>query len=251
METAITDRSILEEWDVFHLSDNKTILLTKMRCKDYYKLFQEKIKTEPTAVKSWSKRGPDLTHCWNKLFKNIYKISIDNKLREFAFKLYHRILVTNKELKRFKIRNDDACSQCQNADSLEHTFLECPTSIKFYQEILSWFNALENTQINLSKEQFLFQNYTLSPAVHRSIRRRLDLSVLFMKKYLYTCKMTESQPSYLQFLNNLNLQWKIEQFSSVTFFLFFFSFSLFRHLVFCTCIYIYKYLPIFWLFSPC
>ena len=107
----------------------------------------------------------------------------DNKLREFAFKLYHRILVTNKELKRFKIRNDDACSQCQNADSLEHTFLECPTSIKFYQEILSWFNALENTQINLSKEQFLFQNYTLSPAVHRSIRRRLELSVLFMKKY--------------------------------------------------------------------
>ena len=96
METAITDRSILEEWDVFHLSDNKTILLTKMRCKDYYKLFQEKVKTEPTAVKSWSKRGPDLTHCWNKLFKNIYKISIDNKLREFAFKLYHRILVTNK-----------------------------------------------------------------------------------------------------------------------------------------------------------
>ena len=84
------------------------------------------------------------------------------------------------------------------------------TSIKFYQEILSWFNALENTQINLSKEQFLFQNYTLAPAVHRSIRRRLELSVLFMKKYLYTCKMTESQPSYLQFLNNLKLQWKIE-----------------------------------------
>ena len=34
-------------------------------------------------------------------------------------------------------------------------------------------------------------------------------------KYLYTCKMTESQPSYLQFLNNLKLQWKIEQFSSI------------------------------------
>ena len=54
METDITDRSILEEWDVFHLSDNKTITLTKMRCKDYYKLFQEKIKTESTAVKARS-----------------------------------------------------------------------------------------------------------------------------------------------------------------------------------------------------
>ena len=38
METAKTDRSILEEWNVHvvHLSDNKTILLIKMHCKDYY-----------------------------------------------------------------------------------------------------------------------------------------------------------------------------------------------------------------------
>ena len=138
MEYVIPDRSILEECDLFHVSDNKTILLTKMRCEDYNKFFQEKVTTEPTAVKSWSRRGHDLSHHWSKLFKNIYKISIDNKLREFAFKLFHRILVTNKKLKRFKIRNDDACLQCQNADSLEHTFLECPVSIKFYQKVLSW-----------------------------------------------------------------------------------------------------------------
>ena len=118
-----------------------------MRCKDYYKFFQEKVTTEPTAVKSWSKRGHNLSHHWSILFKNIYKISVDNKLREFAFKLFHRILVTYKELKRFKIRNDDACLQCQNADSLEHAFLECPISIKFYQKVIYWFNVSENTQI--------------------------------------------------------------------------------------------------------
>ena len=121
------------------------MLLTKMRCKDYYKFFQEKVTTEPTE-KSWSKRDPDLTHCWSKLFKNIYKISIDNKLREFA------LLVTNKELKRFKIKIDDACFQCQNTDSLKHTFSKCFVGIKFYQEVLSWFNESENTQINLSNE---------------------------------------------------------------------------------------------------
>ena len=177
-----------------------------MRCKDYYKFFQEKATAEPTAVKSWSKRGFDLTHHWSKLFKNMYKIFINNKLREFAFKLFHRILVTNKELKRFKIRNDDACFQCQNADSLEHTFLECPVSIKFYQEVLSWFNVSQNTQINLSNKQFLFQNFTISPAVHRNLCRQLDLLLLFTKKYLYACKITESHPSFLLFLTNLKLQ---------------------------------------------
>ena len=205
MENVIPDRSIHEECDLFHVSDNKTILLTKMRCKDYYKLFQEKVTTKPTAVKSWSKRGHDLSHHWSILFKNIYKISIDNKLREFAFKLFHRTLVTNKELKRSKIRNDDVCLWCQNADSLEHTFLECPVSIKFYQKVLSWFNVSENKQINLSNEQFLFQNYTISPAVHRNLRRQLDLLLLFTKKYLYAWKMTESHPSFLQFLTDLKL----------------------------------------------
>ena len=39
MENVIPDRSILEECNSFHLSDNKTILLTKMRCKDYYQVF--------------------------------------------------------------------------------------------------------------------------------------------------------------------------------------------------------------------
>ena len=79
----------------------------------------------------------------------------------------------------------DTCLQCQNADSLEHTFLECPVSIKFYQKVISWFNVSENTQINLSNEQFLFQNYTISPTVHRNLRRQLDLLLLFTKNMLH------------------------------------------------------------------
>ena len=39
----------------------------------------------------------------------ILKSTKDNKLREFGYKILHRILVTNKELKKFKIRNDDFC----------------------------------------------------------------------------------------------------------------------------------------------
>ena len=42
IENVIPDRSILEKRNIFYLSDNKTILLTKMRCKDYYKFFSGK-----------------------------------------------------------------------------------------------------------------------------------------------------------------------------------------------------------------
>ena len=52
--SAVPDRSNLGELDVFHLCEEKTIMPTKLRCRDYYKLFQDKMKNEtiPTAVKA-------------------------------------------------------------------------------------------------------------------------------------------------------------------------------------------------------
>ena len=71
------------------------------------------------------------------------------------------ISVTNKEIKRFQIKNEDLCSQCRCADSLEHTFLDCLVSIKFYGEITLWFNQKNKTKTTLFNEEFLFRNYEL------------------------------------------------------------------------------------------
>lgn len=101
--------TIIEESDVFQLAEGKTIRLSKMRCKDYYSLLQAKWETQPTSVQSWSKHYPPFANKWKILFKKISKMSADNKLRQFSFKLLHRILVTKKELKRYKIKPDDEC----------------------------------------------------------------------------------------------------------------------------------------------
>ena len=50
--------TITEESDVYQLVEGKTISLSKMRCKDYYSLFQVKWETQPTSVQSWSKQYP-------------------------------------------------------------------------------------------------------------------------------------------------------------------------------------------------
>ena len=181
--TAVTNRNVFEEWDTFYLSENQVISLTKCRCKDYYKLLQEKVRTEPTAVKRWCIRFPNFDSSWKEILHKIYKTTSDQKLREFGYKAFHRILVTNKELKLFKIRNDDVCFQCKKPDSLEHTFLECPRNVQFYHEILSWFNTLNNIHINLSVNQIFLQN---SPplAISDDLRRRLDLLILLIKRYI-------------------------------------------------------------------
>lgn len=194
LENPIIDRNFVEEDGTFHLNE-KSLQLTKLKCRYHYKLFQESAKTEPTAIHSWAKHFPNHTPCWKRLFQNIYKTIIDNKQTQFAFKLFHRIPVTNKELKRFKIRSNNICSQCLNVDSLEHSFSEFLISILFYQETLVWFNATNTKEIKLPNDQFLIQNYDNSFFTSQpKLRRRLHLLVLFAKRFLYTCKIKDVKP---------------------------------------------------------
>lgn len=58
---------ILEDSDIFDLSTDKSIQLSKMKCKDYYLLFQEKAEVKPAAVKSWAKQYPDIEPEWKKI----------------------------------------------------------------------------------------------------------------------------------------------------------------------------------------
>ena len=160
-----------------------------MRGKDYYNFFQECKTTEPTAVKRW------------------YSLYPGN--RQSVLFINRRILAINKKLKKFKIRNDDLCAQGKNPDSLEFTFLLCPTNVKFYHKILSWFNVSHNTSINLSPEQILLQKSIPGP-INDNLRRRLDLLLLFIKKYVYSLKINKMPITCTQFINNLKIQLEME-----------------------------------------
>jgi len=100
--------------------------------------------TEPTGVKNWKQQFPNSFTHWKGNFAKIYKISKDNKLRQFQFKLMHRITVTRKELLKFKITTDDHGTLCSNHDSMIHTFKECAVTTSIYTSALNWFNYTNN-----------------------------------------------------------------------------------------------------------
>ena len=133
-----------------------------MRCKDYYSFFQVKKETQPTSVQSWSKHYPSSAKKWNNQFKNISKMSVDNKLRQFSFKPLHRIVVTKKELKRDKIEPHEECFFCKSPDSFEHTLLACSVAEDLYYVMMTWFNNEQKSQINMTNQQIIF-NDLLSP----------------------------------------------------------------------------------------
>jgi len=77
---------------------------------------------------------------WRSNFAKIYQITKDNKLRQFLFKILHRIIITKKELKELNIATDDNCNFCSRRDSIMHTFPECDVSISVFSSTIKWFN---------------------------------------------------------------------------------------------------------------
>ena len=58
------------------------------------------------------KNHPVIAYSWESAVASTHKITSDNKLRQFSFKLLHRVLVAKKELKIFGIANDEKCEMC-------------------------------------------------------------------------------------------------------------------------------------------
>ena len=93
-KTQITPDDLFKMEDILQLTKNPSLSLAKMRCKHYYKLFNENCIIVPTGVKAWEQLFPDSFVSWKANFQKIYKITKDNKLRQFLFKLLHRITFT-------------------------------------------------------------------------------------------------------------------------------------------------------------
>ena len=85
---------------------------------------------------------------WEKGISNMYKTTKYDRLRRFSFKLLYLILITNKKRKRYEVNNNSECHvSVTKRDSLEHTFIECTSSLKLYGDTLNWFNAQHHTTL--------------------------------------------------------------------------------------------------------
>ena len=128
-----------------------------MHCKNYYKIFSGNGITEPAGIKNWKNNFPDYFTDWGKKNSFIYKSTKDNKLRQFSFRLLHKI-ITKKELFKFRLAEDETCTLCFLPDSIEHTFLDCTVTTVFYSKAISWFNHINDTDSTLSSKQIAFND---------------------------------------------------------------------------------------------
>ena len=93
---------------------------------------------------------------WKEIFNSLKNTCKETKLKEFQFKLIHRIVVTKKELFRYGIKTDDECLYCGEHDSIDHTFNDCEFVKHFVKNVIDWFNAVNNSNFIPTIEEKLF-----------------------------------------------------------------------------------------------
>ena len=125
----------------------------------------------------------------------------ETKLKEFQFTLIHRTIVTKKELFRFGIKTDDECPYCGDKDSIEHSFIECASTKLFTQNVLNWFNRVNECQISPTTEETLF-GITAS-SLDSAIIRKFNYTALLMRHYIYSSKLNSLAISTQDFISKL------------------------------------------------
>ena len=92
---------------LFQLDDLTEINLVKAKTRDFYCLINKKIHTRcQTGPTKWNQTMQLDGETWEKIFSSLKNICKETKLKEFQFKLIHRIVVTKKELFRYGIKEE-------------------------------------------------------------------------------------------------------------------------------------------------
>ena len=169
-----------------------------------YKLLNVKTHTaEHTGPRRWNENLSMHMNenSWKKAFTSLKNLCKETKLKEFQFKLIHRIIVTKKELCLFGIKADVDCLYCGEKDSIEHSFKDCRFVTSFDTEVIKWFNAKNNSKFNPSIEE---KRFGLDKSPHnKELVKKFNYTMLFMRYYIYSCKLHDKQIILSDFVNKL------------------------------------------------
>ena len=125
-----------------------------------------------------------------------FKITIENKLRSFQYKLIHNILPTNQRLYKMNIKTSPVCELCNYLnETLEHMSCECPNVKQFWIMAIEWWNVKHFENINPKPIEILYGYKPGSSSFYA-----LNHFFLIGKYHIYLSKIKSDNPTFEVFL---------------------------------------------------
>ena len=140
----------------------------------------------------------------NLLTKAVYelpfKVTIENKLRCFQYKMLHNILPTNSNLYKMKLRTSPSCDRCSHPhENFFYPLYESPCIQFFWQRAISWWNEKTSENVTLSALDIL---YGYKPESNNF--QALNHYVIIAKYHIFLSWLNKTSPSFEIFSLLLN-----------------------------------------------
>jgi hypothetical protein len=186
-------RNSMPEGAVFLLYQDKTIYMEHIKCSELYWLHIGKIGKTPGSFNMWYTIFPRLTEIEDIVWYNILyalKMCVTSyKLQSFQYKIIYNIINCRKKLYEWKIINCPKCLFCAEIDNIDHYFIHCKRTQKFWNSLFNWWNNLSEIEIHLKQDEII-ENILFGFNLIDDRYILLNFIILHAKYYIYVCNQT-------------------------------------------------------------
>jgi len=85
-----------------------------------------------------------------------FKVTMENKLRCFQYKVIHNIVPTNNKLYKMKLKTSPSCDRYGNPyQNLLNLLYECTRTQTFWQLVIAWWNKKRSETVVLNATDIL------------------------------------------------------------------------------------------------
>ena len=142
--------------EVFQINTGDSLKLVSVKTKQFYLLVLDAKKCELGVIYFWQERlnFPQQFN-WNDLFKFRFGKLFNNNVKQYSFKLLHRILPFKENLVKWKIVSDMVCRQCNELETILHVLLYCPDIKLYWKKITGMIYSLFHIDIVVDEKIIL------------------------------------------------------------------------------------------------
>ena len=209
---------------------NATLKLTfnrenslNMNNKDFYRTMLDNKFIKPYVHRKWNNTFHNDIN-WKDFYTSLEMACIDNRIKQFKFKLIHDILATKQNLFKWKIETNPNCNICKVVEDYEHFFITCKAVRPLWERLLPIFR-LSGFENNLQSLKTLIIGYNITNKCYNDVNMIFNLigfciykgyyisdkkmqihSVenLFIKEYRFLYTYLSSKNKLSTFLVNFN-----------------------------------------------
>ena len=136
-----------------------------------------------TESNRWEQDIGHISEAEMKAYNSVIPTLKEIKLRDFQFKITHKILVTKSFLYRIHKVDDNLCQYCrQNSETILHLFVQCNNVKRFWRDLDEWLSNNFGLRMTLTDKNILFS--------YEQKNKLINYVCVLAKYYVYSNKFS-------------------------------------------------------------